>query len=111
MTAEHGVPVRDASGADTEVPSLLAGYGYEHVCVFHGGREPRNNLGDWAAYNIEPPTGAHCFAVHAAKDREMARRADCGLMIWDGALPGPRSMCTGPGSARPASSTTWRAVW
>ena len=44
--------IGDAPGADAEVQSLLAGYGYEHVGVFHAGKEPRNNLGDWAAYHI-----------------------------------------------------------
>ena len=68
--------------------SLLAGYDYEHVGVFHAGPEPRNNLGDWAAYRIQPPEGARGFAVHAEKDREMARRADFGLMVWDGASLG-----------------------
>ena len=67
---------------------LLAGYGYEHVGVFHAGSEPRHNLGDWAAYHVPPPPGARGFAVHAEKDREMARRADYGLMIWDGVSPG-----------------------
>jgi hypothetical protein len=67
---------------------LLAGYNYEHVGVFHARAEPRNNLGDWAAYHVPPPTGAKGFAVHAAKDREMASRADFGLMVWDGASPG-----------------------
>jgi hypothetical protein len=88
VAAEHGVLIGDAPGADAEAQSLLAGYGYEHVGVFHAGKEPRNNLGDWAAYHVAPPDGAQGFAVHAAKDREMARRADFGLMIWDGASPG-----------------------
>ncbi|CAG0982340.1 MAG: hypothetical protein F9K19_23885 [Rhizobiaceae bacterium] len=88
VAAEHGVLIGDAPGADAETQSLLAGYGYEHVGVFHAGREPRNNLGDWAAYRIPAPAGAQGFAVHAAKDREMARRADYGLMIWDGVSPG-----------------------
>lgn len=88
VAAEHGVLIGDAPGADAEAQSLLAGYGYEHVGVFHTGKEPRNNLGDWAAYRIPPPDGAQGFAFHAAKDREMARRADFGLMIWDGASPG-----------------------
>ena len=85
---EHGVLIGDAPGADAEVQGLLAGYGYEHVGVFHAGKEPRHNLGDWAAYHVPPPPGARGFAVHAEKDREMARRADYGLMIWDGASPG-----------------------
>ena len=38
---EHGVLIGDAPGADAEVQGLLAGYGYEHVGVFHAGKEPR----------------------------------------------------------------------
>jgi len=87
VAAEHGVLIGDASGADAEIQSLLAGYNYEHVGVFHAGQEPRNNLGDWAAYPVPPPDGAEGFAADAGKDREMARRADFGLMVWDGASP------------------------
>ncbi|CAM5289802.1 hypothetical protein ATER59S_00520 [Aquamicrobium terrae] len=88
VAAEHGVLVGDAPGVDTEAQSLLAGYRYEHVGVFHSGRTPRNNLGDWAAYHIPPLDGAEGYELQAAKDREMARRADFGLMIWDGDSPG-----------------------
>jgi hypothetical protein len=88
VAAEHGVLIGDAPGADAEMQSLLAGYNYEHVGVFHAGPEPRNNLGDWATYHIQPPEGARGFAVHAEKDREMAWRADFGLVVWDGASPG-----------------------
>jgi hypothetical protein len=88
IAAEHGVLVGDAPGADAEMQGLLAGYNYEHVGVFHAGAEPRNNLGDWAAYPVPPPDEAEGFAAHAGKDREMARRADFGLMVWDGASPG-----------------------
>ena len=88
VAAEHGVLIGDAPGADAEMQGLLAGYSYEHVGVFHAHVEPRNNLGDWAAYHVPPPAGAKGFAVHAAKDREMAGRADFGLMVWDGVSPG-----------------------
>ncbi|ESZ08394.1 hypothetical protein [Mesorhizobium sp. L48C026A00] len=88
VAAEHGVLIGDASGADAEAQALLAGYGYEHVGVFHAGKEPRNNLGDWAAYHVPSPEGADGDWFHAAKDREMARRADFGMMVWDGASPG-----------------------
>lgn len=87
VSAEHGVLIGDAPGADAEMQGLLAGYNYEHVGVFHVGPEPRNNLGDWAAYPVPPPDGAEGFAADAGKDREMARRADFGLMTWDGASP------------------------
>jgi hypothetical protein len=88
VAAEHGVLIGDAPGADAEMQGLLAGYTYEHVGVFHAGPEPRNNLGDWAAYPVPPTDGSEGFAAHAGKDREMARRADFGLMVWDGASPG-----------------------
>lgn len=88
VTAEHGILVGDAPGADTEVQALLTGHGYEHVGIFCANKEPRNNLGDWAVYTVPPPQGAHGFAAQAEKDREMVRRADYGLMIWDGESPG-----------------------
>jgi hypothetical protein len=88
VAQEHGVLIGDAPGADAEMQGLLAGYNYEHVGVFHAGPEPRNNLGDWAAYHISPPNGVQGFAAHAGKDREMARRTDFGLMVWDGVSPG-----------------------
>ena len=84
VTNEHGVLIGDAPGADVEVQSLLAGYKYEHVGVYYAGKEPRNNIGDWAAYRIPPPDDYTGFAGHVVKDREMARKADFGLMIWDG---------------------------
>jgi len=88
VATEHGVLIGDAPGADAEMQGLLVGYNYDHVGVFHAGAAPRNNLGDWAAYHIPPPDGSKGFAVHSAKDREMARRADFGLMVWDDASPG-----------------------
>ncbi|MGT2467770.1 hypothetical protein ACVOMV_27410 (plasmid) [Mesorhizobium atlanticum] len=88
VAAEHGVLIGDASGADAEAQGLLAGYNYEHVGVFYAGKEPRNNLGDWAAYHVPSPEDARGYWVHAAKDREMARRADFGMMVWDGSSPG-----------------------
>jgi hypothetical protein len=87
VSAEHGVLIGDAPGVDAEAQGLLAGYRYEHVGVFHSGEEPRNNLGDWAAYHVPPLGSAEGYAAHAYRDREMARRADFGLMIWDGASP------------------------
>ena len=83
VAAEHGVLIGDAPGADAEMQGLLAGYNYEHVGVFHASAEPRNNLGDWAAYHIPPPHGARGFAVHAGKDREMARRTDSPCVVYD----------------------------
>ena len=88
VVAEHGVLVGDAPGADAEMQGLLAGYNYEHVGVFCAGDAPRNILGDWAVYPVSPPAGDHGIDAHAPKDREMVRRAELGLMVWDGMSPG-----------------------
>jgi probable addiction module antidote protein len=51
--------------------------------VYCTGDQPRNNVGHWHIHHVAPPTGAKGFQFYAAKDREMARAADFGLMIWD----------------------------
>lgn len=82
------VIVGDANGADTAVQKFLLDNNYHDVTVFCSGQDCRNNLGKWKTRNIKPPTGVKGFEFYAAKDREMARSADFGLMIWDGKSPG-----------------------
>lgn len=83
----HHVVIGDANGADKAVQKHLHGAAYENVTVFCSG-EPRNNLGLWPVRKVISPQHARGFQFHAAKDREMAREADFGLMIWDGKSPG-----------------------
>jgi probable addiction module antidote protein len=82
---EHGhrVLVGDANGADKAVQKHLSEAGYDKVTVFCSGDQPRNNVGHWPIYRVTPPKSATGFQFYAAKDREMAREADFGLMIWD----------------------------
>jgi probable addiction module antidote protein len=82
------VLVGDANGADKAVQKHLADKAYEQVTVFCTGPDCRNNLGAWTTRNIDAPKGASGFQFYAAKDREMAREAEFGLMIWDGESPG-----------------------
>ncbi|MER8733472.1 hypothetical protein NKH28_27265 [Mesorhizobium sp. M1227] len=112
VVAVHGVLIGDASGADAEAQGLLAGYGYKHVGVFHAAKEPRNDLGDWAAYRVPSPEGARGYWIYAAKDREMAR-ADFGMIVWDGASPGTAVNVLRLAMAnKPRSSTIWPgAAW
>lgn len=79
----HHVVVGDANGADKAVEKHLSEAGYDKVTVFCSGDQPRNNLGHWRTHNVTPPKSAKGFQFYAAKDREMAREADFGLMIWD----------------------------
>lgn len=88
MSKGHDVVVGDANGADKAVQKLLHEADYRKVTVFCSGPRPRNNVGSWEVHSVTPPATAKGFQFHAAKDREMARLADFGLMIWDGKSPG-----------------------
>jgi adenine-specific DNA-methyltransferase len=82
------VVVGDANGADKAVQKFLHDASYKNVTVFCSGDSCRNNLGQWETRHIKAPTHLKGFDFYAAKDREMAREADFGLMIWDGKSPG-----------------------
>ncbi|TIO17531.1 MAG: putative addiction module antidote protein [Mesorhizobium sp.] len=79
----HRVIVGDANGVDKAVQKHLGEARYDLVTVFCSGDSPRNNIGQWHTHKVTPPRGAKGFQFYAAKDREMAREADFGLMIWD----------------------------
>jgi adenine-specific DNA-methyltransferase len=88
MANQHCVLVGDANGVDKAVQKFFADATYGNVMVFCTGEKFRNNLGHWPTHHVEPPKGAKGFQFYAAKDREMAAKADFGLMIWDGKSSG-----------------------
>jgi len=89
VASGHRVIVGDANGADKAIQRhLLEEHHYDKVTVFCSGLVPRNNLGAWLVRQVDAPKGTKGFQFYAAKDREMAREADFGLMIWDGKSPG-----------------------
>jgi probable addiction module antidote protein len=88
VVSGHQVFVGDANGADKAVQKHLHDKQYDKVVVFCTGDTPRNNLGAWRTRAVDAPKSAKGFHFYAAKDREMAREADFGLMIWDGKSPG-----------------------
>jgi len=88
IASGHEVIVGDANGADKAVQKHLRDVNYDNVTVFCSGPNPRNNLGLWRIHPVNAPKHAKGFQFYAAKDREMARNADFGLMIWDGKSPG-----------------------
>jgi adenine-specific DNA-methyltransferase len=87
ISRKHDVVVGDANGADKAVQKYFHDAAYEKVTVFSSGM-PRNNLGAWKTREVTPPKSVKGFQFYAAKDREMAREADVGLMIWDGKSSG-----------------------
>jgi probable addiction module antidote protein len=80
----HHVIVGDANGADKAVQRHLIDASYDKVTVFCSGERYRNNLGRWQTRYVTTAKNMKGFQFYAAKDREMAREADFGLMIWDG---------------------------
>lgn len=82
------VLVGDASGADKAVQRHLADANYPKVKVYCSGGRCRNNLGNWPTHNTCVQRETRNFQFYASKDREMARDADFGFMIWDGESAG-----------------------
>jgi len=87
-TSGARVVVGDADGADKAVQKFLHDASYKNVIVFCSGDNCRNNLGQWETRHIRTSKHAKGFDFYATKDREMAREADFGLMIWDGKSAG-----------------------
>ena len=84
----YSVLVGDANGVDKAVQKYLANEHYEDVTVYYSGEFCRNNVGQWATRRVNASGNKNKFQFYAEKDREMAREADSGLMIWDGKSPG-----------------------
>jgi len=82
------VIVGDANGADKAVQHYFYGKKYDLVEVFCSGNLCRNNIGNWRTRHVAAASGERGFQFYAAKDREMAREADYGFMIWDGKSTG-----------------------
>jgi hypothetical protein len=87
----HQVIVGDAEGADTAIQQFLHESGATKVTVYCVGGQPRNNLGSWPVNNVTTYHKAGSRAYFTAKDIEMAKDADVGLMIWDAKSTGTLS--------------------
>lgn len=87
----HRVIVGDADGADTAIQQFLHESGAINVTVYCVGGQPRNNLGSWSVNNVTTYHKPGSRAYFTAKDIEMAKDADVGLMIWDAKSTGTLS--------------------
>ena len=76
--------VGDANGADRAMQSYFAEAGYSDVTVYCAGTCCRNNVGGWATKTIEVKPNIKGREFYEQKDREMARQADSGFVLWDG---------------------------
>jgi hypothetical protein len=88
---EFDLVVGDADGADASIQQALLDRSAAFVTVYCSGRTPRNNLGNWPVRQVETDAQPGTRAFFTAKDVEMAKVADYGLMMWDAKSTGTLS--------------------
>ena len=80
--------VGDANGADKAMQSYFAEAGYSNVTVYCAGTHCRNNVGGWTTRLVEANSNLKSRDFYAQKDKEMAKQADFGFVLWDGKSAG-----------------------
>ncbi|NLA85510.1 MAG: hypothetical protein GX854_13600 [Clostridiales bacterium] len=88
MMKKYKILVGDANGADKAVQKYCSEQGYNNVVVYSTGERTRNNIGNWEKINVSAPKGLKGFDFYAVKDKQMAKDADYGFMIWNGRSKG-----------------------
>lgn len=83
VEAGHDIVVGDADGADTGIQDHLFNICALSVTVYCTGTDPRNNIGNWPTHLVTTKYAPGTRAFFTAKDLEMAKVADFGLMVWD----------------------------
>ncbi|AVY95060.1 hypothetical protein GCM10027202_27090 [Microvirgula curvata] len=83
VSSDLNVVVGDADGADTSIQECLRACHASKVTVYCTGEAPRNNIADWPVHRVQSKARAGTRAFFTAKDVEMARNSDFGLMVWD----------------------------
>ena len=80
--------VGDANGADKAVQKYLHDKQYVPVTVYCSGDACRNNIGSWQVSKVQVESGKNGRDFYTRKDKEMAKLADYGFVLWDGKSPG-----------------------
>lgn len=88
MSSGFDVIIGDANGADKALQKFLAESKYNKVTVFCAGSSFRNNLGEWKIQQVNVDSKLTGRDFYTQKDKEMAVKADYGLVLWDGKSAG-----------------------
>ena len=91
IVSGYNIVVGDADGVDASIQVFLAEYGAQRATVYCTGNRPRNNVGKFPVRCVQTYHSPGSRAYFTAKDIEMARAADYGLMIWDAKSTGTLS--------------------
>jgi len=81
----------DANGVDTSIQELIKSKEYKKVTVYCSGNHVRNNIGRWKARKIKTDYKENTRHFFTAKDIQMAKECDYGLMVWDSKSTGTLS--------------------
>jgi len=81
----------DASGVDTSVQELIKSKEYKKVTIYCSGVYVRNNVGRWKIRKIKTDYKENTRHFFTAKDIQMAKECDYGLMVWDSKSTGTLS--------------------
>lgn len=82
--------IGDANGIDSLVQKYLSENSYSNVNVYCAGNYIRNNFANWPTVYV-PSMNLTGRALYTLKDKEMAKEADFGMMIWDGQSKGTKA--------------------
>lgn len=88
IEANYNILVGDANGVDKAVQYFCNEQNYRNVKVYAAKGKARNNVGNWYVHNVHVTKNLKGFDFYSAKDYEMAKDADYGLMIWNGISKG-----------------------
>lgn len=91
VASDFNIVVGDADGADTSIQHCLSDHQAKNVLVYCTGDKPRNNVAAWPVHKVHSKARFGSRAYFTAKDLEMARSSDYGLMIWDSKSTGTLS--------------------
>ncbi len=83
--------VGDADGVDASIQEILEKKSYKNVKVYCTGNYPRNNIGKWELITVQTDHKPKTRLYFTAKDIEMAKKCDHGLMVWDSKSTGTLS--------------------
>lgn len=82
------VLIGDADGVDLLVQEFYHKLKRKSVTVFACEGKARHNVGAWNVENVASLSTVKDFFYYSQKDIAMAKKADCGFMIWNGKSKG-----------------------
>jgi hypothetical protein len=88
INEDYTILLGDANGIDKAVQHYLYERNYNNVRIYATKGKARNNKGSWYVHSVDVSNNLKGFDFYAAKDYEMAKDADYGLMIWNGKSKG-----------------------